>query len=152
MNKDMDSNPNIFMSTDAQNPGITDQDFYVNCTYLQQVTLVKMGFFFFVFLVNPWDVWNHPTSHCDDVICSDMQSMLHFELDLTSRANITDLDYVSCKTRQLLKLDFSECSFQPSGIGLILSKNLALGIHISLCLTDILQSSPNPLDLLRLGF
>lgn len=34
MNKDMDSNPNIFMSTDAQNPGITDWDFYAYCTYL----------------------------------------------------------------------------------------------------------------------
>lgn len=106
------------------------------------------------FFVTPWDVWNHPSSHCDDVICSDMQSMLHFELDLTSRAIITDLDYVSCKTRWL-KWDFSECSFQPSGIGLILSYNLALGIHILLCLTDILQSSLNPLDLLeslRIGF
>lgn len=97
MNKDMDSNPSIFMSTDTQNPGITDQEsLYVNCTYLQQVTLVKMGFFFF-FFVTPWDVWNHPSSHCDDVICSDMQSMLHFELDLVSRANITDLDYVPHK-------------------------------------------------------
>ncbi len=70
---------------------------------------------FFVFFVTPWDVWNHPTCHYDDVICSDMQSVLHFELDLTFRANITDLDYVSCKTKQLLKWDFSECFFQPSG-------------------------------------
>lgn len=75
---------------------------------------------FFVFFVTRWDVWNHPSSHCDDVICSDMQSMLHFELDLTSRANITDLDYVSCKTRQLLNDIFLNALFSPA-VGLILS-------------------------------